>query len=337
MSSWERVNVSMVETQYEVVRGAGSRLTRRDRAISRPLKDLLSGRPARAGVSLLKAVLPPDHLEVTRRTIGVAGLPSALAGLRVLHVSDLHWHPGLELARMLPALAAQLAYDVAVYTGDFIDDDGGIAAVGAILGRMPRDRASFAVMGNHDHLRRGFAGNRATPAWPNDIERLRATLQRLGITVLDNAARLFGSDRFYVAGVDDYTTAHDDLDAALGPVPPGAATLLLSHNPDIVLGLGARRPGLVLCGHTHGGQIRLPLVGAVVTHSALPRRYAMGLVQYGDVPLFVTRGVGYSGLDLRLNCPPEVAVLRLVPLPAARSLSPIPRYRRAHQPLVAAL
>jgi predicted MPP superfamily phosphohydrolase len=303
----------------------------------RPRKALFKGRAARAGVSLLKAILPPDHLEVTRRTIGLAGLPPALAGLRVLHVSDLHWHPGSELARMLPTLAAQLAYDVAVYTGDFIDDDGGIAAIGAILGRMPRDRPSFAVMGNHDHLRRGFTGNRTTSAWPNDIERLRASLQRLGITVLDNAARPLGSDRFYIAGVDDYTTAHDDLDAALGTVPSDAATLLLSHNPDIVFGLGARRPGLVLCGHTHGGQIRLPLVGAVVTHSALPRRYAMGLVQYGGVPLFVTRGVGYSGLDLRLNCPPEVAVLTLVPRPAAQSQAPMPLNRRVHQPLVAVL
>jgi predicted MPP superfamily phosphohydrolase len=321
----------------ELVRGPGRDPRRHDRAAARPLKGLFKGRAVRAGVSLLKAILPPDHLEVTRRTIRLSGLPPALEGLRVLHVSDLHWHPGSELARMLPALAARLAYDVAVYTGDFIDDDGGIAAIGAILGQMPRDRPSFAVMGNHDHLRRGFTGNRATSAWPNDIERLRASLQRLGITVLDNAARPLGSDRFYVAGVDDYTTAHDDLDAALGPVPPGAATLLLSHNPDIVFGLGARRPDLILCGHTHGGQIRLPLVGAVVTHSALPRRYAMGLVQYGGVPLFVTRGVGYSGLDLRLNCPPEVAVLTLVSTPAAQSQALIPLNRRVHQPLVAVL
>jgi predicted MPP superfamily phosphohydrolase len=272
----------------------------------------------RVGVSILKALLPADRLVVTHRTIAVANLPPSFAGLRVLHMSDLHWHPGSELARLLPALAAQLAYDVAVYTGDFIDDDAGIAPIGAILERMPRARASLAVMGNHDYLGSSSARTAAPRTRHNDIQRLRATLARRGITVLDNAAQPVGSERFYIAGVDDYTTGHADLAAALRAVPPGAATVLLSHHPDIMLDLGARRPGLILAGHTHGGQIRLPGVGAVVTHSALPRRHALGLTRYHDVPLFVTRGIGYSGLDLRVGCAPEVALLTLVPVPATQ-------------------
>jgi len=147
-----------------------------------------------------------------------------------------------------------------------------------------------------------------------------------------------GSQRFYIAGVDDYTTGHADLDAAMRATQlalgtlPGTATVLLSHNPDIVLDLGAWRPSLILAGHTHGGQIRLPGVGAVVTHSALPRRHAMGLTRYHDVPLFVTRGIGYSGVDLRLGCAPEVALLTLVPVPPARRPHPIPLHRSAGDP-----
>jgi predicted MPP superfamily phosphohydrolase len=187
-------------------------------------------------------------------------------------------------------------------------------------------------MGNHDHLWERSAHTAASRTRYNDIQRLRAALGRLGITVLDNAAQPLGSERFYIAGVDDYTTGHADLDAAMRAVPPGAATVLLSHHPDIVRRLGARRPDLILAGHTHGGQIRLPSVGAVVTHSALPRRHAMGLTRYHDVPLFVTRGIGYSGVDLRLGCAPEVALLTLVPVPRAQRPHPIPLHRSAADP-----
>jgi predicted MPP superfamily phosphohydrolase len=317
------------------VTGHGTTLIPQARTVRDAAAALITSRPARVGVSILKAILPADRLVVTRRTIAVANLPPALAGLRLLHISDLHWHPGSELAQGLPALVARLAYDVAVYTGDFIDDDDGIAPVGAILGRMPRARASFAVMGNHDYLRYGSASSDAPRTQHNDVQRLRATLARRGITVLDNAAQpLFGSERLYITGVDDYTTGHADLAAALRAVPPGAATVLLSHHPDIVLRLGARRPGLILAGHTHGGQIRLPGVGAVVTHSALPRRHALGLTRYQDVPLFVTRGIGYSGLDLRVGCAPEVALLTLVPEHAAQRPhpSPLPWGPRLHRP-----
>ena len=324
--------------QDTVVTGNGTTLIPHARTVLGSAAALVARRPVRVGVSILKAILPADRLVVTRRTIGVANLPSSLAGLRVLHMSDWHWHPGSELARLLPALAAQLTYDVAMYTGDFIDDDDGIVPIGAILERMPRARASFAVMGNHDYLRDRSANTAASRTRYNDIQRLRAMLARRGITVLDNAAQPLGSERFYIAGVDDYTTGHADLDAAMRATQlalgtlPGTATVLLSHNPDIVLDLGAWRPGLILAGHTHGGQIRLPGVGAVVTHSALPRRHAMGLTRYHDVPLFVTRGIGYSGVDLRLGCAPEVALLTLVPVPAAQHPHSIPLHRSAGDP-----
>jgi predicted MPP superfamily phosphohydrolase len=325
--------------QDTVVTGNGTTLRPHARTVLGSAAALVARRPVRVGVSLLKAILPADRLVVTRRTIGVANLPCSLAGLRMLHMSDLHWHPGSELARLLPALAAQLTYDVAVYTGDFIDDDDGIAPIRAILERMPRARASFAVMGNHDYGPYRSVGAGATRVRRNDIQRLRAMLARQGITVLDNTAQPLGSERFYIAGVDDYTTGHADLDAALRAVPPGAAAVLLSHHPDIVLDMagaisfpGAQRPGLILAGHTHGGQIRLPGVGAVVTHSALPRRHAMGLTRYDDVPLFVTRGIGYSGVDLRLGCAPEVALLTLVPVPAAQRPHPIRLHRSAGDP-----
>src|SRR5262249_50242441 len=103
----------------------------------------------------------------------------------------------------------------------------------------------------------------------------------------------------------------DDLSRAYSGVPVGACNLLLAHSPDIVLRLGRHRPGLVLAGHTHGGQVRLPLIGALHTESKLPRRLAMGLNEHQGTQVFVPRGVGYSGLDIRIGCPAEAAVLTL--------------------------
>src|SRR5207248_10730781 len=103
----------------------------------------------------------------------------------------------------------------------------------------------------------------------------------------------------------------DNPERAMAGVPATACCLLLAHSPDVALHLGPRRPDLILAGHTHGGQVRLPLVGPLVTRSRLPRRLAMGLHRYRGVALFVSRGIGYSGLNLRLPCPAEVALLTL--------------------------
>ncbi len=266
------------------------------------------------GAALLARALPTPHIALTRHEVVVPGLPSHLAGLRILHISDLHLRPGSELARELPGLAGHVAHDFALYTGDFIDTDEGIEPVAAILASMPRVEGSFAVLGNHDYRPLG----RNTGA--NDVRRLRAELRGAGIEMLDNAARPIRGGEIFVAGVDDPATRRDDLDRALSAVPPNTCSILLAHSPDIVLKLGAHRPGLILAGHTHGGQIRLPVIGPLHTESRLPRRLAMGLHSYDGIPTYITRGIGYSGINLRVGCPAEVALLTLrSPLAAERA------------------
>jgi predicted MPP superfamily phosphohydrolase len=269
--------------------------------------------PAQWAVHGLVRLLPEPHLAVTYQDVVVPGLPRGLEGLRILHVSDLHLAPGSELACELPDVAARLPHDLVLYTGDFIDADAGIAPVAALLGRMPRVEGAYAVLGNHDY--RPYGRVRGA----NDVSALRHALSGAGLEVLTNAARPVCGSEFFVAGVDDPATYHDDLDRALGGVPAGACCLLLAHTPDIVLRLRGHRPNLILAGHTHGGQIRLPLLGPLVTMSRLPRDKIMGLQEFDGIPLFVTRGIGYSGLDIRIGCPPEVALLTLrSPLAAER-------------------
>ena len=258
----------------------------------------------RRGVALLRRVSPPPRVHLTRYAIAVPGLAPYLDGLRVLHLSDLHLHGRSALAEQVPTLVAGLPHDLAVYTGDYIETDEDIPRLATFLARMPRAPA-YAVLGNHDYRPFGRPGGR------NDVRRLRAVLSAAGVQVLANTAQVVHGGRLAIAGVDDPATGRDDAERALARVPATACNLLLAHSPDVALHLGARRPSLILAGHTHGGQVRLPLLGPLVTHSRLPRRLAMGLHRYRGVPLFVSRGIGYSGLNLRLHCPAEVALLTL--------------------------
>lgn len=272
----------------------------------RCLDAALNALPIAALASALGRVLPAPHIAGTTATVRVRGLGRGLTGLRLLHVSDLHLRRGSELSLQLPAIAAGLVYDVALYTGDFIDDDNGIEAVRALLARMPRVHASYAVLGNHDYHTNGNTRRR------NNVARLTSALAAVGLGVLCNDARPLGPERaLYIAGVDDPSTRRDHAAAALSAVPAAAPCILLAHSPDVMLRLGARRPDLVLAGHTHGGQIRLPGMGPVATKTDLPRAAAMGWSQCGGTPLFVSRGIGYSGVDLRLGCPPEVTLIVL--------------------------
>lgn len=273
--------------------------------IKRLYHGLIDSWPARAIVALLHRVLPPPHVGLTHHDIAVPGLPRRLDGLRILHISDLHLRPGSQLALELPALVADVPHDLLLYTGDFIDDDEGIDHVGALLSRMPSTAPRYGVLGNHDHQPLGRERGR------NNVPRLKRMLANAGVDLLTNESRALYDDGLYLVGLDDPCTKHDNLRAATAGVPRDACSIMLVHSPDMVLRLHGFQPSLMLSGHTHGGQIRLPWLGPLITMSNLPRRAVMGLFSYAGVQVFVTRGIGYSGLDIRINCPAEATVLTL--------------------------
>jgi predicted MPP superfamily phosphohydrolase len=149
----------------------------------------------------------------------------------------------------------------------------------------------------------------------NDVPAMNAALARIGIQPLVNRAVpvQIGNLELWIAGVDDFTEGKPDLAAALAGVPADAPLILLAHNPDPWLEPGAERADLILSGHTHGGQIRLPIIGAVHTQGThLTRRKAAGWFQRGRTRMFVSRGLGES-IPLRLGVPPQVALIRLMP------------------------
>jgi uncharacterized protein len=155
---------------------------------------------------------------------------------------------------------------------------------------------TFAVLGNHD--------------WWYDGERVRRALQSAGITVLENeSARIDrGADSVWVVGLADAWTRPIDLPRAFGSVPEGACVLAMVHEPDVFPRLPSR-VAVTFAGHTHGGQVRFPLIGALIVPSDYGQRYAAGHVVEGGNDLFVTTGVGTSIIPVRFGVPPEVAIV----------------------------
>lgn len=244
-------------------------------------------------------------------------LPGLRAPLRVAFLTDLHY--GLyvfapQVRAWVDAANAERP-DLILMGGDFLDirSDADPAPLLAELARLRAPLGVFGVWGNHDYdsFGRGDTrrGGRARPDWARRRASLTDAFARAGVPILLNAGRAVRDD-LWVGGVDDFW--QDDTDPAAALAGAGErATLLLSHNPDLLPDL----PGpvdLVLCGHTHGGQVRLPFVGAPVVPSRYGQRYAMGWVRgaYGT-PAYVSRGLGTSGIPFRNLCEPELTLLTL--------------------------
>jgi hypothetical protein len=137
-------------------------------------------------------------------------------------------------------------------------------------------------------------------------------LESHGIRVLQNQSQPIdrGGERIWLAGVRDVLHGHPDLEVALAPIPRGEMTVLLAHEPDYADEVDGQRVALQLSGHSHGGQIRFPVVGALVL-PAMGEKYPIGLRQLGNLTLYTNRGIGTIGIDARLNCPPEITLFTL--------------------------
>jgi predicted MPP superfamily phosphohydrolase len=262
--------------------------------------------PVRAVLRAVERRVPAPTIERSARSIPLDRLPPSLDGLAVLHVSDLHLGPqGPHVEPLAEAIDAQ-SCDLVAFTGDFIDGDDGIPFVHDLLGSLTTGAPMFAVLGNHDH----WALARESKA--NDVRALVGVLRDHGVRVLHNESVAALGGRLTIAGVDDPATGRDDLSAAMAGVPPDEPVVLLAHSPEIVRRLRDPRPMLILAGHTHGGQLRLPGIGPVFNVGGVPRRMAMGHHEVaGGVQLHVSRGVGYSGAHIRFRCPPEVTRITL--------------------------
>ncbi|MGQ5525212.1 metallophosphoesterase [Chitinimonas sp. PSY-7] len=246
---------------------------------------------------------------VREAVVALAGWPKGEPPITALLISDIHVAgPDMPPDRLVRIVAQinKLQPDIVLIAGDFISDKRtatryypmheGVAPLAELKPRL----GTFAVMGNHDH-------------WRGTVEAHEA-LKAAGVRVLDNQAAVSGP--LAIGGLDDAFTGQADLPATITAVRglPGAR-ILLRHSPDPFPNV-PDDIGLMLAGHTHCGQIRLPIVGAIATMSDYGDRYVCGLIRENGRTLIVGAGVGTSILPLRLGAVPDMWLIRLGPVVA---------------------
>lgn len=254
--------------------------------------------------------IEPNRLVIRHQTLHINQWPSGLSGLKIAVLSDIHaggWAIDDEKLLLIVERTNQLQPDLILIPGDFIHGDGrpdpSTLAPEVFAPALKDFRAPlgvYAVLGNHD--------------WWYDGERVRSALEANGIKVLENEVVTVDArgTSFWLAGLADLWTRPQRVEATIGGVPQGETVIALAHNPDIFPQL-PQRVSLLVAGHTHGGQVRLPLIGSVVHVSNFNERYEVGHVVENGRHLFVTTGIGTSIVPVRFGVPPEIVLLTLKP------------------------
>ena len=269
------------------------------------------------GLSLLggyATFVEPGRVRLRTQPFALPGLPPALEGLKVIHLTDLHLGRFISVAYLAEVVRQcnALRPDLVLLTGDYVHGSGRfIDPVAGIIGGLRPRFGLVGVLGNHDY----WEGARHS----------RRALRRVGVRLVDNDRVWVGPNGLHttasadaglcVAGVGDLWEERVDVDAALDGVDPTLPRLLLSHNPDVAELASVRatphRVDLMLAGHTHGGQVRLPGTRALITPSRHGNKYAHGLVQGPAFPVNVSAGLGLTILPVRFLVPPEIVLLTL--------------------------
>jgi uncharacterized protein len=279
-----------------------------------------------AGVLAAVGLCVAYGIFIERRWYRLAGyrlpvLPSGAGPVSVLHLSDLHY---LRSDRKKAAFMASLPRaDVAVITGDVLGEPRAVEEAVAALRPVRGKLASFFVLGSNDYYVPGplnYVAYFRSRRRPRTARRGRsadlvAQLEADGWEYLPNRRTSFASNgtRFEVAGLDDPHIQRQDLGSALRS-DPNAVGVAMVHSPDPAPELAALGYDLIVAGHTHGGQVRMPFVGALVTNGSTPTKLCMGLSRLGRTLMHVSPGLGTSKYaPFRFLCRPEATLLELVP------------------------
>jgi len=274
------------------------------------LIDMVAARPGQRlahGLARLAAALPGNEvfqLEMNQLTLALDRLPAPLAGLSIAQLSDLHMSGriGIDYFHEVVDRTNALSPDLIVITGDIVDSAVCLDWIPQTLGRLQARLGVYVILGNHD--------------LSVDIDRLRATIEQSGLTNLGGRSQrlevagetilIAGNELPWLAAADSSLHERDATDTEY------SFRILLSHAPDQIRWARRRGFDLMLAGHTHGGQICFPVIGAVLAPSIFGTKYACGLFYEEPTLLHVSRGT--SGLTpVRYLCRPEISLLRLVP------------------------
>lgn len=257
------------------------------------------------GVSATAAysrLIEPYSYWISETDIFIRDLPQRFEGFRITQLTDIHHSRilGIDEVRRVVALAQQTKPDMFVLTGDYSTSYRRyIEPCAEALSGLSAPEGVWAVLGNHDHY--------------TDPELTTRALRRNRIVVLDNAHTTLqrGPDSLQLSGIDDWTWNAVDWVRAFSGLKSSVPTILLSHQPTVLDLEQTRKVALILSGHTHGGQVKLPWLGAPARFATNDLKYARGLFRSGDTQLYVSNGTGVIGLPVRFGVRPEITVLRL--------------------------
>lgn len=252
-------------------------------------------------VGLYASLIEPDWIEVVRSVEYMPMLRPGAPDLTLVHLSDIHIGSIGRRERRAIVMVNAAQPDLIVISGDLVHSGVRPGDLESFLVALRARYGKFLVWGNHDYW------DDLPRTWGPEVVR------RAGFTLLSNSNQRvhYPGGRIVIAGLDDSVTGHDSLKLAMTNVSRRDACILLAHSPDIVTSLGNWDIDLVLAGHTHGGQVRLPVLGALwVPHGTTPHLDGWFDVDPG-VRLHVSRGLGWSWLPLRFFCRPAIDVITL--------------------------
>jgi uncharacterized protein len=268
------------------------------------IKVSLASAAAVGAGSLAYGALVRKNIELSRVEVRVKNLPGAFNGLNIAQLSDIHHGPytALDYIGRCVEIVNALSPDVVALTGDFTF--GGKRYIEPCVEALKSLKARagvYAVLGNHDYY--VGAGNVAR------------ALERRGFNLLIDAKDRIemGGAKLWLIGVDDLLYGRTDLNRLMRGLPDDEPRIAFSHNPDFIeeFAIKKKHIDLMISGHTHGGQIRFPIIGAPHISSEYGQRYAVGLKRKGAMQVYTTRGIGTILLPARLNCPPEIVLFTL--------------------------
>lgn len=269
---------------------------------------------AAASLGLYSTEIERHFIDIVPQTFLIPNLPEAFHGYRIAQLSDIHleWFTEDYFLRRAVAHINALKPDLVLITGDYISNNA--------AGPDSRAYAAMPHCGEILHglecsLRFGILGNHDVEV---DSAAVIDMLTTHGITPLVNRYVPIerNGQRLWLAGLDDAEAGNPDLSLAI-PERPDAPVILMCHEPDFMDSI-VRHPrsqfiDIVLSGHSHGGQVRLPFGGGAIQLPPLGRKYSMGRYRFSNTLLYVNRGIGTVGLPIRFNCPPEITHITLQP------------------------
>jgi predicted MPP superfamily phosphohydrolase len=248
-------------------------------------------------------LLEPRWIQVTNHTLSFRRLPPSFNGKRIVHFSDIHldYHFGIARLKELTSRILELKPDLLCFTGDLYHASvrPSESACIELLSSLEAPLGKWAVLGNHDYT-----------AGAQDVE---GVLTKGGFTVLNNrsVSLEYGGQRIRIAGIDDALQGRPNLDLALKEEQPNFFTLFLSHEPDLADYALAYSVDLQLSGHSHGGQVNLPIIGPLILPE-MAYKYPQGLYLLEDrMYLYTNKGIGVSTYPVRFMCRPEITVITI--------------------------